>query len=145
MKDPSLAMQAAVYAALNGSSALAAAMPGRARPFVYDRIPRGPDGAVTATYPFVHVGDDHVVSDADQCHDASTVYCTVHVFSRAVGKVEAKTIMGTVCLALDALLPMSGFKAITHNVDDGPRHLTDPDAQTSHSVATFAYKVGPTA
>jgi hypothetical protein len=65
--------------------------------------------------------------------------------SRAVGKVEAKTIMAQVCLLLDVLLAVDGFQIITHQVAEGPRHMTDQDGLTSHSVVTFRYRLGPTA
>jgi hypothetical protein len=32
---------------------------------------------------------------------------------------------------------------ITHQVADGPRHMTDPDGLTSHSVVTFRYRLAP--
>jgi hypothetical protein len=134
MKDPSLPLQKAVHDTLAADTAVAALVAAR----IYDRVPPAP------TFPYVHIGDDHIVSDADQCHDACTAYATVHVFSQAVGKTEAKAIMATVCHALDVLLAVSGFGVITHAVDDGPRHMTDPDGLTSHSVVTFVYRLAPT-
>lgn len=135
MNDPSLPLQAAVYAALVAELGSAAG--------VHDRVPLDQAGKVTADFPYVHIGEDQVVSDADQCHDASTAYATVHVWSRAVGKVEAKTIMARVCSALDTRLTLTGFEIVAHGVDDGPRHLTDADGVTSHSIATFYYRLGP--
>jgi hypothetical protein len=137
MIDPSLAVQKAVYDTLAAVNNLGAQ--------VYDRVPRdAASGKVTAAFPYVHIGEDQVVSDADQCHDAATVFATAHVWSRAVGKVEAKTIMARVCLALDANLGVDGFEIIAHGVDDGPRHMDGGDGLTSHSVATFRYRLGPT-
>jgi hypothetical protein len=131
VNDPSLPLQAAVYAALTTSPGLGAS--------VYDRVPIDNTGKVTAAFPYIHIGEDQITSDADQCHDAMTAYATVHVWSRAVGKVEAKTIMAEVCERLDLKLNVIGFGVIAHGVDDGPRHLTDRDGLTSHSVVTFRY------
>lgn len=135
MKDPSLPLQKAVFE--TASAALAPAK-------VYDRVPLDGSGKVTANFPYGHIGEDQVISDADQCHDASTVYCTFHVWSRAVGKVEAKTLMAAALLALDAKLTVEGFEIIGHQVVD-LRHMTDLDGLTSHSVATIRYRLGPTA
>jgi hypothetical protein len=143
MQDPSLALQATIYAALSGAAGLSAAFAGSPR--IYDRVPLDPAGRITAEFPYVQIGDDHMISDADQCHDATSAYASVHVWSRGVGKVEAKRIMAAVCLVLDANLTVAGFQIITHQVADGPRHLTDADGLTSHSVATFHYRLGPTA
>jgi hypothetical protein len=135
MQDPSLALQRAVFAA-----ASAALDPVK----VYDDVPLDAAGKVKAAFPYAHIGEDQVVSDADQCHDAATVFATVHVWSRAVGKVEAKTLIAALCLALDAPLAVAGFGVIGHTVVD-LRHMTDADGQTKHSIATFRYRLGPVA
>jgi len=137
MIDPSLPVQAAVYATLRAGLDAGVG--------VYDRVPKDAAGKVTARFPYVSLGEDHVVSEADQCHDASSIYVTVHVWSQAVGKVEAKTIMAQVVLLLDAILPVAGFQQITSVVDTGPLHLSGPDGLTSHSVVTFRYRMAPAA
>jgi len=143
MIDPSLPVQEAVFDALTGSTALAAAFGGPPR--VFDRVPVDAAGRVTARFPYVAIGEDQVTSEADACHDASSIFVTVHVWSRAVGKVEAKAIMAAVCLALDVKLTVSGFGVIGHDVETGPQHLTDADGLTSHSVVTFRYRLAPAA
>jgi hypothetical protein len=135
--DPSLPLQKAVHDALTAAAGDDFG--------VYDRVPVDPAGKISARFPFVHIGEDHVLSEADQCHDAASAFATVHVLSRAVGKVEAKAIMARVLLALDVILVVEGFQVITHQVADGPRHMTDPDGLTSHSVATVRYRMAPTA
>lgn len=137
MNDPSLPLQKAVFDALDE------ALDGSAG--VYDRVPTNGAGKPTASFPYVTIGEDQIVSDADQCHDACTAFATVHVWSRAVGKVEAKGLMATVCSTLDALLEIDGFEVIAHGVDDGPRHMADLDGLTSHSVVTFRYRMAPAA
>jgi hypothetical protein len=137
VKDPSLPVQKAIYAAL-----VAALDPGVG---VHDRVPVDAQNRVTAAFPFVAIGEDDVVSDADQCHDASTIHCTIHVWSRAVGRVEAKTIMARVVDVLDAILPVDGFRMIAHQVEMGPRDVGSLDGLTSHRIATLRYRLGPTA
>jgi hypothetical protein len=97
---------------------------------------------VSADFPYVHIGEDQILPDTDQCHDAFSAFVTVHVWSRAVGKVEAKTIM--------ARLPLRpGRQPATRRLP-GDRHLGHrhpphdrPDGLTSHSVATIRYRLGP--
>lgn len=134
MRDPSLPLQKAVF-----ETATAAVGPVP----VLDHVPLDDAGRIKGPFPFVRIGEDQIVSDRDQCHDPSTCYSTVHVWSRAVGKVEAKTIMAQLCLALDAKLTVDGFQVIGAAVSDGPHHLDGGDGQTSHSVATFRYRMGP--
>lgn len=143
MKDPSLPVQSAVYAALMNSVDLATAFGGPPR--VFDRVPLDTAGRVSARFPYVHIGEDQVTSEANACFDASSIFVTVHVWSREVGKVEAKTIMAAVCLALDVKLDVAGFGVIGHDVETGPQHLTDADGLTSHSVVTFRYRLAPAA
>lgn len=144
MKDPSVPVQAAVYAALTTSPALIAIFGGTPR--VFDRVPLDVAGKVDkAAFPYVALGEDQVTSEADACHDASSIFVTLHVWSRAVGKVEAKTIMAAVCEAMDVKLPVAGFGVIGHAVETGPQHLTDVDGLTSHSVVTFRYRLAPAA
>jgi hypothetical protein len=133
MIDPSLPLQKAQRDALAAEFGAA--------PKVFDDVPVTA-GQVGAAFPFVQLGEVQVVSDADQCHDPSTAYTTVHVWSRAVGKVEAKGLMARVCRVLDAPLAVDGFAVVGHLVTD-LRHMTDADGLTKHSVATFRYRLGP--
>jgi hypothetical protein len=133
MNDPSLAVQKGVYAAAS------AALDPDAK--VYDRVPLA-NGKVSADFPYAHIGEDQVVPETDQCHDAFSVFVTVHVWSRAVGKVEAKRLMARLVAALAVNLPLDGFQVIANRVTD-IRHMTDADGLTSHSVATIRYRLGP--
>lgn len=143
MQDPSLALQAAVYAALQASTALDTIFEGDIR--VYDRVPQNAAGQLTAKFPYIAIGDDHLVDDSDQSNEAYSAYCNVHVWSRKVGRVEAKTIMGAVLDALKTRLDVEGFRVISGLLDFGPEHRTEVDGLTSHSVATLHYRLGPTA
>jgi hypothetical protein len=136
MMDPSLPLQQGVYNVLR--SGLKASIG------VYDEVP-AKNGQIAASFPYVQIGEDQVVSEADQCHDASAVFATVHVWSRQRGKVEAKTIMAQVIQLLDQPIAVTGFQVISAAVDDGPRHFTDADGLTKHSVVTIRYRMGPTA
>lgn len=123
MTEPSLALQKATYSALTTAGLR-----------VYDRVP--PDAVV----PYVTVGDDQVIATGFDCLDGSSeVYSSVHVWSRQPGKVEAKSIAGTVRSALDnATLDLSanGF-ALVSILHHETRYLGDEDGLTTHAVVTF--------
>lgn len=136
MIDPSVPLQKAIYDALTAEFADGAAR-------VYDDVPTAPDGKLTAQFPYVEIGDDQIRSDADQCHDACTAFATVQVWSRAVGKVEVKTLMARVCRVLDVNLDVEGFGVITHGVEAGPQPVPAGDGRTRRSVVTFYYRMAP--
>lgn len=135
MKSPSLPLQKAAFAALD--TEFGPDVP------VLDHIPMAA-GKVTGPFPFIHLADDQVLSDADQCHDPSTTYLTVEAYSRAVGKVELKGLTARIVEVLDAPLAIDGFRVIGHFVED-LRHMKDPDGVTAHGVAVLRYRLEPLA
>lgn len=127
MPDPSLAIQGAVFAALNTTPAVAG---GR----IYDSIP------ASASFPYVTIGDSDTAGDDNECFDASEVNIQVHVWSRAQGMPEAKQIASTIRDRLVTQFSISGFK-----VTNAEHVLTlsrrDPDGLTSHVIVEFRYLV----
>lgn len=126
MADASLALQDALVAALR-----AGAMP-ELGARVYDRVPDD------ALFPYVTVGDDQVNADHAECLEGSVEIATnVHVWSRGVGKVEAKQIAGWIVSTLNyAALALAGYRLVLIE-HETTHHLSDPDGLTSHSVVTF--------
>ncbi len=141
MIDPSLPLQKAMFDALSQDAALAVLF--GVKPRVFDHVPLDDAGKIKGPFPFIRIGNIHIVSDADPCHDPCTAYPDVDVWSRKPGKVEAKAIMARVCAILDTALTVEGFRTIGHHVDNGPRHLDGGDGLSSHSVATFRYRLNP--
>jgi hypothetical protein len=90
MSDPSIAVQTAVFEALTGASVCE----GR----VYDRVPKGADK------PYCTIGDDVVVDDSNTCWTQDEITCQVHVWSEAVGSVEAKEEVSKIRSALTGTL-----------------------------------------
>lgn len=82
MKDPSLAIQKAVYHRLTTSPAVTAIVGQR----VYDDVP------ADAAFPFIHIGDD------DFEPEAYFVRCTVRVnaLTRGVGQVDVKRLAAAI-------------------------------------------------
>ena len=139
--DPSAAMQVAVFVALTGSASLQALVgldPETQLVRAYDRPPDNP------TFPYLTIADGHVVNDWAEGIEGSEVYQDVHVWSRAVGHVEAKTIASAVRAAMCQLLQPVGHRIVVFEYVN-TRHMTDPDGVTAHSVVSVRYSTEPTA
>jgi hypothetical protein len=135
MSEPSLALQAAIFAVLKDTGS---SPPVPIVDRVYDRVPAPVPPALTPTFPYVTIGGDEVQQDAAECLEGSVeVTATIEVWSQAVGKIEAKTISGAIVSAIsNADLTLSGYRLVLIQ-HDATRHLGDPDGITSHSVITF--------
>ena len=131
MAEAELEVQKAIFDAL----AAAGATP-------YDRIPLG------AVFPYWGISDCHVMGDLAQGYDGSEVHCTLHGWSRAVGKVEIKAQAG---LVRRTLAPLAGgpppFALVTHQLItwtyESTLYLDDPDGITRHAVVTIQYLTRP--
>jgi hypothetical protein len=129
MGEPSLALQGAVVSILRTDPDLIGLIAGR----IYDRVPTG------ASFPYVTVGDDQTLPDHADCLLGSTeVFATLHVWSRAIGHPEAKTIAGAIVRALNGAEPsLAPDYALNQLEHDSTRYLDDPDGLTSHGVVVF--------
>jgi hypothetical protein len=127
--EPSLALQGAIVTALTADTALSTLIAGR----VFDRV------APNAARPYVRYGGDQVVPDKAECLERSVeIYVTLDVFSDAVGKPEAKRIVGATVDALDgADLNLGPGLALCLIEHDGTRYLDDEDTLGTHAVLTF--------
>ena len=130
MADPALALQKAVRDALRNSAPLTALIGTR----VYDRVPQG------TAFPFVQIGEDFLLGD-DTYGDFTEATVTVHVYSRAVGKVEAKTIAGVIRDVLAVQLRVAGFQTVEWRFLS-TRSIPDRDGLTEHLVMEFEYYLG---
>ncbi|HWA22328.1 MAG TPA: DUF3168 domain-containing protein [Caulobacterales bacterium] len=138
MIDPGPALQKAIVAALRAGPELIEQFRG-ATPRVYDSIPN------PAVFPYIQVGEDQTLNDGEddgECLAGSEVFCTIHVWSRAVGKVEAKLICGAIREALSATLAVEGQRVVVSQFRD-VRILTDPDGLTAHGVYTHRFLLEP--
>jgi len=126
--EPSLELQGAVVSMLKNTGSLSGLIGQR----VYDKPPASP------TFPYVTAGDDQTIADHAECLEGSVeVNANIHVWSRAIGKVEAKKIAGAIVTALNgADLSVSGYRLVLIE-HTATQHLDDPDGITSHSVVTF--------
>lgn len=120
MSDPSLAVQAALVAAIK-------ALATEAGERVYDIAPKG------AAHPYVTIGPAQTVPMDEDCWDRSENFVQVDVWSREVGFPEAKRIAGAIRDGMhDQMLTIEGHVCDRMYV----RSITfsrDPDGLTSRA------------
>ena len=137
--SPEYELQVAQFAVLSGAACQAMVAGGFG---VHDRVPKG------ASFPYVTIGDGHNVGDLAQGYDGGEIHVDVHVWSRAVGKVEAKIIAHAVRLTC---APMLGgpapFELVTNQLVTwghvGSEYLDDPDGLTTHGIVHLKYLTAP--
>lgn len=122
-------VQGALVAALKAAPAIAG---GR----IHDNVPESP------VFPYLSIGSEQVIDDGNSCGDGWEVFSDVHVWSRAVGYVEAKQIMATAVDKIMAITTIGGFSLIAVGVED-TRVFRDPDGLTSHGVISVRFIINP--
>ena len=105
---------------------------------IFDRVPlNGGD------HPYVTLGIAQGVNQSIDCLDDWEVTAEVHVWSRAVGMVEAKRIAALCDDALAARWPtIPGFIVRWFEMVQ-QRWLQDPDGLTTHGVIEYRSHYGP--
>ena len=122
-------LQKAIVDALKASPAVAGGN-------VYDRVPS------SDPYPRLTVGDEQTIDNGNTCSDGWEIYTDVHVWSRAVGRVEAKQIMAVAVPRLLAIASLTGFRILATELD-AHRIFTEPDGLTTHGVITIRFVIDP--
>lgn len=132
MSDPSLELQGALvalFSTANGGAGVGVA------DRVFDSVPEG------AAFPYIRVGDAHVLGDDDECEQISEVVERIHVWSRATGWPEAKAIVAKIRDALRA----STITLADFNVDSvqfvQTLFLEDPDGISRHAVLEVRFLI----
>ena len=122
-----IAIQKAVYALLSGDSDM---------PEVYDNVPQK-DGRITASWPFVVVGEDTSIAwDTDDSVGAEATI-TIHSWTRYGGRAAAKSLMSTIYdLVHRAELTLDGYAAVTIDFEYS-EVLEEADQVTFHGVQRF--------
>ena len=104
---------------------------------VYDHVPRGATGAVTAEFPFVAIAGWQEITDDVDCVGGSDITVTIDAWSRAVGAPEAHRLAAAVKAALhnaDLSLTDNALVSFEH---ESTLTLRDPDGLTTHAVLDF--------
>jgi hypothetical protein len=140
MSDPAGAIQDGMAVALLADSAVT----GYVGQAVLDELSAG-----NGPYPYVGIGDDQVIGEANGCSDGSLVYSTVHVYASGPnGRRLCKQIANAVRRVLSAPFAIDGHRMI-NALFQSARHMTDADdtagGLVAHSVLVFQYRTLPTA
>lgn len=135
MSDPGLALQDAIVATLRATPAVTALIGGR----FFDRAPDD------TAFPHAEIGEVQVLDDGADClEDAAEIFVTLHVWSRAVGAVEARQITGAIRAALHlATLDLGADWALVEIGHRDTRTFDDGDGKTTHGVMTFRALIDP--
>lgn len=117
-----VALQKAIYDALTAAGITA-----------HDRVPPTP------AFPYVTIDDAQLLDDGDTCEtDRFEAFVDCHVWSRAVGSVEAKTLAHSIRDALTEIGIASEWR-VTAAEFRSSRHFRDSDGLTSHGVVSFRF------
>ena len=128
MAAATLALQAAIHAALLSDPALRAALGG---PRVYDTAPR------EAAFPYVTLGEVRIVDASVDDGSTQEHLLTLHAWSRQGGHKEAHVIAGALLQALDdAPLAPAGHRLVNLRfaIADIRR---EADGRTYHALVRF--------
>ncbi|HYC66644.1 DUF3168 domain-containing protein [Brevundimonas sp.] len=128
MIDPSLAIQAAIVAALRAPASVKALIGNPAR--VYDSVPTG------AAFPYVSLGASQVLNDGNGCGEQAEVYLSLDCWSRAVGFPEVRQIAAAVSTALSSPLTVTGYVVVIQDVED-INYRRDADGLTSRATVAL--------
>lgn len=133
--SPEEALRRALVALWTGDSAVSSLIGNR----VFDRVKAG------AEFPYVEFGETQLIDEDAACHERFQAYQTVHVWSRALGNLEAFAIANALRKAVRAAdfasaLDTSGVAILRH---ESTRVFDDPDGLTTHGVVTFHTVIDP--
>lgn len=135
LTDPLEALQRAMFATLSGDATLQALVSGGVK--VFDRVSDN-------SFPYIVIGEDRSTPDDMECETWTEIFSTVRVYSRAVGKIEAKRIAGRVRYLLDASngFTLTGFTLKAGHCTSINIH-THEDGLTNQAELNFRYLAYP--
>lgn len=122
MTDPSLPLQAAIFAALQNAGVSN----------VFATVPAG------TALPWTVIGDDQVLAAFDSA-EMYECFADVHVFGM---KPQHKAQAALVMAALNQPISAQGFGLIEYGFEDS-RNVDEKDNQVGHVVMTFRFLVQP--
>jgi hypothetical protein len=124
-KNPGLlAIQTGLYKAISGASIT-----------VYD------EPSENAPFPYATIGESSTVDDGSKTDHGDEHYETIHVWSRAKGFKECKTLMASIISAISGYsFSESGYNIRFIEIDQ-VTSFRDPDGLTRHGVVRAKFKV----
>lgn len=125
-------IQTAIYQRLSTYPALTAIVSG-----VYDDVPQA-NGRANDAYPYVTIGDDSLVADAQDDAVGFSGSIVIHSWSISRGRKQIKSIQGEIFNALSRYdLPITTRKLITLEWASDSSFI-DADSVTRHGVSTYS-------
>jgi hypothetical protein len=122
-----LAAQTMLYTALNGNISAT----------VFDAVPHLPAGMPNADFPYVVIDDCNADPFDNDTDLGQIVHSTLHVWSRAEGMLETKTILGEIYAILHrGTFVLAGYSLLDSLYEDSLTML-DEDGETRHGVARY--------
>ena len=125
---PSIELQKLLYDTLRLAPAIAALVGG-----VYDRVPADPYKNKSS---YISFGPSDVVDESADCITSGRHTFQIDVWSKAVGQVEAKTIVDLIYRTLHEKDLMMTDNALAEIRVDFRRVFTDSDGLTTHGVVS---------
>ncbi|QDK32673.1 DUF3168 domain-containing protein [Sphingomonas sp. IC081] len=122
MIDPSLPLQAAIFAALRSEGVVN----------VFATVPAG------TALPWTVIGDDQILS-AYESAEMYECFADVHVFGK---KPQHKEQAALVMTALNAPIVIENFGIVEYGFEES-RNVDEKDNQVGHVVMTFRFLVQP--
>ena len=116
-----LITQKKIYEALNGVISCP----------VYDNAPQG------SSFPYVTIGEANLTDDDTDRIQCVYISYVIHVWSRADGRKEIKTIMGEIYNALHLTKFSESGYSFTENYFLSSDSFVETDGKTRHGVQTF--------
>lgn len=123
---PQADLQKLLYSTLSGTTEIMAQCGG-----VFDNVPSDPWKGKTA---YISFGPSDVVDDGADCITSGVHTFQVDVWSKAVGKLQARRIVDMIYKALHEQVLALSENALAEIRVDFRRVLMDPDGVTSHGV-----------
>lgn len=141
MADLSNAVQQAVFTALDASTELAALLAEHVDIVgsvgIYDDVPQTADTGDNSRFPYVTIGDDTLADWSTDTSSGAEATVTVHTWTRANGRKQAKDIQGAIYNALhrqELTTPDHTFIGCEFEFAES---MMDPDGKTRHGVSRF--------
>lgn len=121
------AAQQMLYTALNGNISAT----------VYDAVPELPVNTPTANFPYVTIGEADALPFDNDSDLGQYVICTLHVWSKAEGQAQVKSILGEIYGILHrGTMSLSGYSLLDSLYMSSSADLAS-DGETRHGVARY--------
>ena len=121
-------IQQAIFERLKNSSSITTANVG-----VYDEVPQAED----SVFPFIVIGDDHLLQWDTNTELGAEVTATIHTWSRFSGKSETKALQSIIYTALHRADVVVTDYTVVLCVWLNSTSFLDTDGITRHGVQTF--------